>query len=70
MDELMQAIAAKTGLPADQAQGAAQAAMDFFKEKLPAGMGEKLEDLIAGNTDSIADAAGGMVDKAKGLFGG
>ena len=30
----------------------------------------KLEDLIAGNTDSIADAAGGMVDKAKGLFGG
>jgi hypothetical protein len=68
MDELMQAIAERTGLPADKAQGAAEAAMDFFKEKLPGGLGEKLEDLIAGNTDAIADAAGTLADKAKGLF--
>src|SRR5690606_20803771 len=40
MDELMQAIQQRTGLPADKAQGAAQAALDFLKEKLPAGIGD------------------------------
>lgn len=69
MDELMAAIQEKTGLPAEQAQGAAQAALDFLKEKLPAGIGDKLEDMIAGNADSISDAVGGLADKAKGVFG-
>ena len=69
MEELMQAIQEKTGLPAEQAQGAAEAAMDFFKEKLPGGLGDKLEDIIAGNTDAISDAVGGLTDKAKGMFG-
>lgn len=69
MDELMQAIQERTGLPAEQARGAAQAAMDFFKEKLPGGLGEKLEDIVAGNTDAIADAVGGLTDKMKGMFG-
>ena len=69
MDELMVAIQQKTGLPADQAQGAAQAALEFLKEKLPAGIGDKLEDMIAGNADEISDAVGGLADKAKGLFG-
>lgn len=68
MDELMVAIQQKTGLPADQAQGAAQAALDFLKERLPAGIGDKLEDMIAGNADGISDAVGGLADKAKGLF--
>ena len=68
MDELMAAIQEKTGLPADQAQGAAQAALDFLKEKLPAGIGDKLEDMIAGNTEGIAGAVDSIVDKAKGLF--
>ena len=68
MDELMAAIQEKTGLPAEQAAGAAQAAMDFFKEKLPAPMGDKLEDLISGNADAIAGATEGMTDKIKGMF--
>jgi len=69
MDELMAAIQEKTGLPAEQAQGAAQAALDFLKEKLPAGIGDKLEGMIAGNADGSSDAVGGLADKAKGVFG-
>ena len=68
MDELMAAIQEKTGLPAEQASGAAQAAMDFFKEKLPPPMGDKLEDLISGNADAIAEATDGLTDKIKGMF--
>jgi hypothetical protein len=68
MDELMAAIQQKTGLPAEQATGAAQAAMDFFKEKLPPPMGDKLEDLISGNADAIAGATEEMTDKIKGMF--
>ena len=69
MEELMKAIQEKTGLPAEKAEGAARAALDFLADKLPAGLGDKLEDLIAGNSDGIADAIGGLTDKAKGLFG-
>lgn len=69
MEELMQAIQQKTGLPADQAQGAAQAALDFLKERLPPGIGDNLEDLIAGNTESISDAVAGVTDNLKGLLG-
>lgn len=68
MDELMQAIQQRTGLPADKAQGAAQAALDFLKEDLPAGIGDKLENMISGNTDSISEGVEGMTDKAKGMF--
>jgi hypothetical protein len=42
--------------------------MDFFKEKLPAPMGDRLEDLISGNADAIAGATEGMTDKIKGMF--
>jgi hypothetical protein len=67
MDELMTAIQEKTGLPTEQATAAAQAAMDFFKEKLPPGIGDKLDDLLAGNADAIAGATEGVTDKIKGM---
>lgn len=68
MQDLIAAIQEKTGLPTEKAQGAAEAALDFMKQKLPAGMGDKLEDMIAGNADSISDYAGGMADQAKGTI--
>lgn len=64
----MQAIQERTGLPADKAQEAAQAALDFLKEKLPGGMGEKLEEMISGNTEAISEGIGDLTDKAKGMF--
>ncbi len=70
MDELIKAIQEKTGLPADKAQGAAEAALDFIKEKLPDPISAKLDDFIEGNADSIADFADDAVDKLKGMFGG
>jgi hypothetical protein len=68
MDELMAAIQEKTGLPAEQATDAAQAAMDFLKEKLPAGVGDKIEGYLSGNADALAEGADGLTDKIKGMF--
>jgi hypothetical protein len=68
MDELMAAIQQKTGLPAEQASAAAEAAMDFLKEKLPGGVGDQIEGFLSGNADAIAEGAEGLTDKIKGMF--
>lgn len=56
MDQLIQTIQQRTGLDAEQARGAAQAAADFFKDKLP--------DPIAGQIDGILSGQGSDADSA------
>ena len=70
MDELIQAIADKTGLPADKAADAAKAAVDFIKDKLPAPIAGQIDGFLSGNAEGISDAIGGATDKLKGMFGG
>lgn len=69
MDELIEAIKQKTGLPADKAKGAAEAALDFLKDKLPAPIASQIDGFLEGNADSIADSIGDVSDKLKGMFG-
>jgi hypothetical protein len=67
MDELAKVISEKTGLPADQALGAAQAAVDFIKSKLPESMAGYVDmALNSGMVDDVANQAGGLLG---GLFG-
>lgn len=61
MDELVKAVAQKTGLSEDQARAATQAVLDYLKKKLPAP--------IAGQIDSVLQGGGGLGDMAKGLGG-
>ena len=70
MEELVQRISERTGIPEDKAKEAAEAAIGFIKEKLPDPIADKLDDFISGQADSIADLAGGAADKLKGMFGG
>jgi hypothetical protein len=67
MDELITRISAKTGLPADQAKNAADAVLAFLKEKLPAGLGEHLDGLLAGGGGS--GGLGNIAETLGGLFG-
>ena len=69
MDELIEAIKQKTGLPADKAKGAAEAALDFLKEKLPAPIAGQIDGFLEGNSDSIADGIGDATNKLRGMFG-
>jgi hypothetical protein len=68
MDELVNAISQRTGLPADQARAAALAAVDFIKARLPESMRGYVDTALnSGQIDDIANQAGGMLG---GLFGG
>lgn len=76
MEELLNKVVEKTGLPLDKAQGAIDAVMDFMKDKLPepiAGQIQKLVegggDALGGVTDKLGDVTGGLTDKLGGMFG-
>lgn len=61
LDELVRRISEKTGLPEDQARSAAEAAIGFVKEKLPAP--------IAGQVDSYLGTTGGGGNSSAGAGG-
>lgn len=62
MDELINKITERTGLPPEQAKGAAEAVLEFLKARLPAS--------IAGNLDSIVSGVGGSAEAGGGMLGG
>lgn len=68
MDQLIEAIKQRTGLPADKAKGAAEAALDFLKDRLPQPIASQIDGFLEGNSDSIADGISGGADKLKGMF--
>ncbi len=61
MDELVKVVVERTGLPEAQAEKAAEAVLDFLKEKLPAPLAGQLDSLLE-NPDTI--------DQATNLLGG
>lgn len=69
MEELLKAVAEKTGLPADKAQQAIEAVLGFLKDKLPAPIADQVTSLLEGGTGGITDAIGGLTDKLGGMFG-
>ena len=64
MDELIKLVAAKTGLSEEMATTAVQTVLDFLKQRLPAPIAGRLEDLL-GDEDGQLD----LGDLAAG-FGG
>jgi hypothetical protein len=61
MDELVKMISQKTGIAEDKARLAAETAIKFLKDKLPAP--------IAGQIDAVLGGSGGLDDVARGLGG-
>ena len=67
MNELVNLIVQKTGMSQEQAQKAAQTAVDFIKSKLPPQIAGQVDALLAGDMSGLAGQAGEML---KGKFGG
>lgn len=63
MDDLIKALVDKLDLDEKAAQQAVETVLAFLKDKLPAGLGDQLENIIDGADD-------GIVDQLSGLFGG
>lgn len=69
MDELVKAVAAQTGLPEAQAKQAAEAVINFLKDKLPAPLASQV-DAALGN-DQVIKGAEELLQKGLGsLLGG
>lgn len=64
MDELVKVVADKTGLPEAQAQKAAEAVLEFLKDKLPAPLAGQLDNLL--ENPGAADQTAGLLGN---LFG-
>ncbi len=69
MDELIQQVAQKTGLPPETAKKAADAVIGFLKDKLPAGISGQLEQFVNGGGDGAPAGLGEIGKKLGGLFG-
>ena len=64
MDELVELVVKKTGIPEETAKKAVETVLDFLKEKLPEPVGGMLDNFLDG------DAAGDLLEGLGGLFGG
>lgn len=70
MEELVQQVSQRAGIPEDRAMMAARAAIEFLDGRLPAPVGGNLKRLVDGG-----DAPGGMPDPGRvagglgGMFG-
>jgi len=62
MEELIQLVSEKAGITPEQAKDAITTIIDHFKDKLPFGMGDKLESFIS------ADGASGSATAGEGVF--
>lgn len=68
MEELIQQVTEKTGITIDQAKGAISTVVDHLKDKLPMGLGDKIESFLQGGSSSTEDFVSGLKDKIGGFF--
>lgn len=75
MEDLIQNVAEKTGLTPDQARSAITVVVDHLKDKLPWGLGDKIESFLASGSQTAADgdasaSGAGMFDELKDKLSG
>ena len=65
MDELVQLITEKTGLPEKQARQAAEVAIDFIKDNLPAPIASQVDNALEGGGlgSGVMKGLGGLLSK-------
>jgi hypothetical protein len=68
MNEIVQRLIERTGLPEDKAAAAVETVVGFLKEKLPAPVASQIDSLVSGGS-GMADKLGGMGSGLGGMFG-
>ncbi len=69
MNELVNLVAQKTGLPVETAKQAVDTVIGYLKDKLPAPIAGQIDGLLGGNAASITDNLGGLAKGLGGMFG-
>lgn len=65
MDELVDMVSEKVGIPREQAKQAVDVVLGFLEERLPEPLSGQLEAVLAGDMSGLGDLLGGL----GGLFG-
>lgn len=68
MDELVDLVVNKTGLPKDTAQMAVNVVLDYLKKKLPPQVGSAIDNVLSGKgggASTAADMLGGLLGSNK-----
>lgn len=67
MDELVDLVVKKTGLPKDTARTAVNVVLDYLKKKLPPQVGSTIDNFLSGKGEaaSAANLLGGILDAAQ-----
>lgn len=70
MNEVIQRLIEKTGLPEDKAAMAVQTVIGFLKEKLPGPLAAQIDSIVDGQSGGGAmDKLGGLGAHLGGMFG-
>lgn len=79
MDQLVNLVVEKTGIPQEAASKAVEVVMGFLKDKLPPPVAAQLDGVLSGQgaggvagqaQQQAQQGAGGLMDQAKGMLGG
>ncbi|MCK6539372.1 MAG: hypothetical protein L6Q26_04865 [Anaerolineales bacterium] len=67
MDELVDLVVKKTGLPKETARSAVTVVLDYLKKKLPPPVGSTIDSYLSGKGDlaSAANLLGGLMGGSK-----
>jgi nucleoid DNA-binding protein len=66
MEELVNLVMKKTGLPKETAQTVVKIVLDFLKKKLPPAVGTAIDGFLSGGqAAAAADMLGGLLNKKK-----
>ena len=64
MEELIKLVAGKARIPEENAKIAVETVINFLKEKLPAPIDSKLDEIISGSSiDGLVKGLGGLLNK-------
>lgn len=69
MNEIIQRLIERTGLPEDKAAAAVETVVGFLKEKLPAPVASQIDNLMGGGDSGMTSKLGGIVSGLGGMFG-
>jgi hypothetical protein len=67
MQQLIQQVTQRTGIPEDKARAAVDTVVGYLKERLPGPMASQLDNAVSGQASA---EGGGIMGAAKGMFGG
>jgi hypothetical protein len=73
MEELIRQVTQRTGISEDQARTAVNTVLGYLRDRLPAGLGGQLDNLVGGSVGAagdVADRAGDLLGGLGGMLGG